>query len=170
MNIHRGGVLTALAWLVPQESAARESQSRRVLCTPYNHAPCHFMQSHIRKVYTCLAVTCHLHFWQNDRDLLRATAVTRGWNGYRNKSVQKVDPGEEHSPAALQGFEPATFQSRVRRSNHLFGRTEAACRWQTSHTERGTDASCGQGANVGHSVIRRHRGTVWRSGGWTLRN
>ena len=36
--------------------------SRRVLCTPYNHAPCHFMQSHIRKVYACLAVTCHLHF------------------------------------------------------------------------------------------------------------
>ena len=25
----------------------------------------------------CLAVTCHLHFWQNDRDLLRATEVTR---------------------------------------------------------------------------------------------
>ena len=34
-------------------------------------------------VYVCLAVTRHLHFWQNDRDLLRATAVTRGWNGYR---------------------------------------------------------------------------------------
>ena len=49
---------------------------RRVLCTPYNHAPCHFMQSHIRKVYACLAVTCHLRFWQNDRGLLRATAVT----------------------------------------------------------------------------------------------
>ena len=44
------------------------------------------MQSHIHKVHACLAVTCHLHFWQNDRDLLRATAVTRGWNGYRNKS------------------------------------------------------------------------------------
>ena len=58
--------------------------SRRGLCTPYNRAPCHFMQSHIRKVYACLAVTCHLHFWQNDRGLLRATAVTRGWNGYRN--------------------------------------------------------------------------------------
>ena len=51
--------------------------SRRVLCTPYNHAPCHFMQSHVRRVHTCLAVACHLHFWQNDRDLLRATAVTR---------------------------------------------------------------------------------------------
>ena len=25
-------------------------------------------------------------FLQNDRDLLRATAVTRGWSGYRNKS------------------------------------------------------------------------------------
>ena len=51
--------------------------SRRVLCAPYKHVPCHFMQSLIRKVYACLAVTCHLHFWQNDRDLLRATAVTR---------------------------------------------------------------------------------------------
>ena len=63
LNIHRSGILKALAWLVPQESAARESQSRRVLCTPYNHAPCHFMQSNIRKVYACLAVTCHLRFW-----------------------------------------------------------------------------------------------------------
>ena len=49
--------------------------SQHVLCTPYNHAPCHFMQSHIRKVYACLAVTCHLHFWPNDPGLLRATAV-----------------------------------------------------------------------------------------------
>ena len=89
LNIHRSGVLTALAWLVPQESAARESQFRRVLCTPYNHAPCHFMQSHIRKVYACLAVTCHLRFWQNDLGLLRATAVTRGWNGYRGSRFQK---------------------------------------------------------------------------------
>ena len=68
-------VFTVLAWLVPHETAAVSVQ---VLCTPYNHAPCHFMQSHIRKVYACLAVTCLLHFWQNDRDLLRATAVTQG--------------------------------------------------------------------------------------------
>ena len=83
LNIHRSGVLTltALAWLVPHETAAISAQ---VLCTPYNHASCHFMQSHIRKVYASLAVTCHLHFWQNDWDLLRATAVTRGWNGYLN--------------------------------------------------------------------------------------
>ena len=73
--------------LVSHETAAISAQ---VLCTPYNHAPCHFMQSHIRKLYAGLAVTCHLHFWQNDQDLLRATAVTRGWNGYRNKSQQNL--------------------------------------------------------------------------------
>ena len=34
-------------------------------------------------MYACLRVTCHLHFRQNDRGFLRATAVTRGWNGHR---------------------------------------------------------------------------------------
>ena len=53
----------------------------------------HFMQSRIRKVHPCLAVACHLHFWQNDRDLLRATAVTRGWNEYRNKFSTESRPG-----------------------------------------------------------------------------
>ena len=50
------GVLTALAWLVPHETAAITAQ---VLCTPYNHVLCHFIQSHIRKVHACLAAaTC----------------------------------------------------------------------------------------------------------------
>ena len=90
--------------------------SRSVLCTPYNHAPCHFKQNHIHKVNACLAVTRHLHFWQNDRDLLRATAVTRGWNGYQNKNQHRKLTLEKKF---LQPrFEPATFQSRVRRSNH----------------------------------------------------
>ena len=34
-------------------------------------------------MHACLGVTCQLHLWQNDRGLLRATAVTRGWNGHR---------------------------------------------------------------------------------------
>ena len=67
LNIDRSGVLRALPWLVPHETAAISVQ---VLCTPNNHAPCHFMQSHICKVYACLAVTCHLYFWQNDWDLM----------------------------------------------------------------------------------------------------
>ena len=37
------------------------------------------------RVYACLGVTCHLHFWQNDRGLSRATVVTRGWNVRRIK-------------------------------------------------------------------------------------
>ena len=47
---HRSDVLTALAWLVPRETATVSAQ---VLCTPYKHAPCHFMQSHKGKVFSC---------------------------------------------------------------------------------------------------------------------
>ena len=63
--------------------------------------------------------SCNLHFWQNDRDFLRATVVTRGWNGYRNKSQHRKSTLEKKIlPPFQQGFEPATFQSRVRCSNH----------------------------------------------------
>jgi len=81
--------------------------STRVLCTPYNHAPCHFMQSHTRKVQACLAVTCHLHFWQSDRDLLRATVVKLGWNGYRN-SFQHLC---YRSKLSLDKIRPAKFRT-----------------------------------------------------------
>ena len=68
------------------------------------------MKSHIHKVYACLAVTCHLHFWQNGRGLLRDTAVTRGWIGYRNKSQHRKSTLKKRIlPPLLQGFEPATF-------------------------------------------------------------
>ena len=58
------------------------------------------------RVYACLGVTCHLHFWQNERGLLRSTAVTQGWNGQRtkSKSANKVNSGEENSPAASAGI------------------------------------------------------------------
>ena len=79
--------------------------SRRDLCTSYNHVSCHFMQNHIPKVYACLGATCHLHFWRNDRGLLCATAVTRGWNGYRNKSQHtKLTMEKKILPPLLQGF------------------------------------------------------------------
>ena len=65
------------------------------------------MEGHIHRVHTCLAVTCHLHFWQNDRDLLRATVVTWGWNGYQNKNQhRKLTPEKK---ILLLGLEPATF-------------------------------------------------------------
>ena len=73
----------------------------------------------IHKVYECLAVTCHLNFWQNGRGLLRVTAVTRGWNGYRNKSQRrKLTPEKKILQPLLQRLKPSTFRSRVWRSNH----------------------------------------------------
>ena len=68
------------------------------------------MQSHIRKVY---AVICRLPFWQNDRDLLGATAVTWGWKIPKWESAQKV---EENTPAA-----PAGTDSNQRPFNHESG-------------------------------------------------
>ena len=89
-----------VTWLVPRETAAISTQS------VYTIQPCsmsrHFTQSQLRRVHACLAVTCHLHFWQNDRECLRATAVTRCWKGYRIRA-QQVNPGEEKSPAAPAG-------------------------------------------------------------------
>ena len=49
----------------------------------------------------CLVVTCHLHFLQKYQDVLHASVVLQGCNRYRNKEpAQKVDSGEENSPAA----------------------------------------------------------------------
>ena len=59
---------------------------------PCTSLQCHFMQSHILRVHVCSAVTCHLHFWQNDREYFHSTAVTQGWNGYQNKSQHRMDP------------------------------------------------------------------------------
>ena len=69
---------------------------------PCTRLQCHFIQSHIGRLHVCLGVTCHLHFWQNDLDLLCATVVTQG--GTDNEiRAQKVDPGEENSPTAPTG-------------------------------------------------------------------
>ena len=66
---------------------------------------CACVRAYVRAcVRACSTVTCHLHFWQNVWDLLRATAVTRGWNEYRNESAQKVDLGEENYPACPAGI------------------------------------------------------------------
>ena len=60
-------------------------------------------------MHVCLAVICHLHFWQNDRDLLCATVVTLGWNGYQNKSQhRKLTPEKKILPLFLQGFSKNT--------------------------------------------------------------
>ena len=74
-----------------------------------------------------------LAFWQNDRGLLRATAVTRGtgegggWgrgqgggvDGTKYESAQKVVLEMKILPPLLPGLEPVTFRSRVGRSNKI---------------------------------------------------
>ena len=59
-----------VTWLVPHETAAILAHFVHTiqLCTMSHH----FMQSHICRVHARLAVTCHLHFQQNDQDLLLA--------------------------------------------------------------------------------------------------
>ena len=56
-----------------------------------------------QRVYACLGVTCHLHFWQNGRGLLRDSAVTRDGMDTKWESAQNVNSGEENFPAALAG-------------------------------------------------------------------
>ena len=43
----------------------KQLPSQHVLCTPYNHAPCHFMQSHILKVHACVS-KCSLYTFYNN--------------------------------------------------------------------------------------------------------
>ena len=87
------------------------------MCTiqPYTSFQCHFTGSHICTVHVCLAVTCHLHLRQNEQDLLCATAVTQGWNGYRNKSQhRKLTLKKKILPPLLTGLKPS--RSCVRHS------------------------------------------------------
>ena len=107
-----------VTWLVPCETAAILAH---VMCTwylkPCTSLQCHFMQSQIHRVHMCLAVTGHLHFWQNDWDLLCATAVMQGWDGYQNKiQHRKLTLGKRILLPLLLGLEPETFWSWVHRS------------------------------------------------------
>ena len=80
----------------------------------------HFMQKLLRRVHVCLAVTCRQTFWQNDRVILCATAVTIRWVKYRNKSQhQKIDLGEENSPAAPVGTRTRDLSIRSPGLYHL---------------------------------------------------
>ena len=65
------------------------------------------------RVYVCLGVICHLHFWQNDRGLLCATAVTRGGLDTKSESAHKVNSVKKIPPLFLLWLELATFWSQV---------------------------------------------------------
>ena len=63
------------------------------LCTTLHY---HFIRIHMRRVHARLAVTWPLHFWQNGRDFLCATAIKRRFNGYRNMCQERKLTLESH--------------------------------------------------------------------------
>ena len=79
--------------------------SQRTFCV--HHATMHhFTMSFYSKPHTkdARVFRCNLppHFWQNDRDLIRATAVTRGWNGHFNNN------NNNNSIAVISGVQKLT--------------------------------------------------------------
>ena len=88
-------------------------------CSVYTIQPCtsllcHFIQSHIHRMHVCLAVTCHLPFSQIDQDMLCATAVMQGWNGYWLLcQLRKLTLKKKILPPLLPGLKPMTFWSWV---------------------------------------------------------
>ena len=89
-------------------------------------------------MYACSGVACHLHFWQNDRGLLRATAITGGggggggWGGggtdTEQESAHKVNYGEENFLTA-----PARIPESGALTNTLF---RLPCKQGGSHHHR----------------------------------
>ena len=114
LNIHRRGVLTEFWYMTGTKWECCHLCVRVVYATePFTSLECHFFRRHIRRVYVCLAVTCHL---QNDRGLLRATVVTCG--GGTDTEIRVSTESWKFLPPLLRGLELATFRSRVRRFNH----------------------------------------------------
>ena len=119
-EIHWSGVLTALFGCYMSCATWNKLPSSSTLCAHHTTSSlqCHFIPCHVCSiacVFGCnlppaLLAESHWIFHVLLLLLLR-------WNGYRKESEQKVDPGEEHSPAAPTGTRPETFLSRVRRTN-----------------------------------------------------
>ena len=70
---------------------------------------------YIHRVYTCmfrLAVTCHLHFWQNDQDVLHGAMVTQRWNKYRNNSTESWPWRRTFSCCSCWDLKPQPFNNK----------------------------------------------------------
>ena len=70
-------------------------------------------------MYSCLGVTCQLHSWQNDRGLLRATVVTRGWNGHRKRVSTQSWLWRKKKKISLRSFRDSNSQPFDRESGVL---------------------------------------------------
>ena len=101
LNIHRSGVLIALAWLVPRETAAISARSIYTIqpCTMSLHAKPHTQGA---CVFSCNLPPAPLVEWPGSFTCYCGnTGVERI---PKQESAQKIDPGEENSPAAPAGI------------------------------------------------------------------
>ena len=90
-------------------------------------------KSYIHRVYACLTVTCQLHFWQNDRDLLCATAQD-GRDTKIRVSIESWPGRRKFSRLFCRDSNP---WPRVRRSNQ-WSIPAAGATMQTALADNGT--------------------------------
>ena len=102
-----------VTWLVPCKTAAVLVP---VLYTPCNHVPVYsvIIESHMWRVSVRLAVTCHLHFWQNGW----VCVCVRMCSYIGMERISKISQHRKLAldffiPSPLLGIKPATFQSQV---------------------------------------------------------
>ena len=82
---------------------------------PGTSLQCHFLRSHTCRMHMSLAVTCHLHVWQNDWNFVQTAAVswgeidteirvaTESWLRRRKFSCSSLAPQSfDHESGALQ--------------------------------------------------------------------
>ena len=111
LNIHLSGY--SVLYLLHGWCHVKLPPSRRKFCVHQSNMQQFivlFIRSHRRRMHVCLVVTWHLHIWQNDRDLLRDAAITRGWNGYRTKSQhRKLTRRRKFSRRSCRDSNPRPF-------------------------------------------------------------
>ena len=95
-----------VTWPVPRKTAAVSARSVYTIqpCTMHHDTSC--KATYVRCMRVNLAVTCQLHFWQNDRDLLHATAVIWGMERIPHR---KLTLEEKFSRRSCRDSNPRSF-------------------------------------------------------------
>ena len=121
-------------------------------------------------------LTCHLHIWQNDLAHLRATAVTRGWNGQNKSQRTKLTLKQKILPPLLPGFARTNKLSRL--SIYLLNTSLITCRkFRSSYLGKATAAAravlptptsvCGVIVFIFYDLGRcHHHQSLNREGSW----
>ena len=106
-SVHSGSVSWDCGWTFPDKLSVSSFLDR----FPHYAWPAAWSAHSdfaVSRVYVCLGVTCHLHFWQNDWGLFVPLYMGVEWT--TNKSLHtKVTLKKKILPPLLPGFELATF-------------------------------------------------------------